>query len=63
MKIQTAQIELVALRDELDFFDQQSVRLSEPLTPLEAWSRIMADPLPLWGWRFGCGMRSRRGSG
>ena len=52
MKIQTAQIELVALRDELDFFDQLSVRLSEPLTPLEAWSRIMADPLPLLGLAF-----------
>lgn len=52
MKIQTAQIELVAPRDALDFFDQQSVRLSEPLMPLEAWARIMADPLPLIGLAF-----------
>jgi|TARA_B110000908_G_scaffold75864_1_gene91340 hypothetical protein len=52
MKIQTAQIELVAPRDELDFFDQQLAPLSEPLTPLEAWSRIMDEPLPLLGLAF-----------
>lgn len=52
MKIQTAQIELVAPRGALDFFDQQSVRLTCPLTPLEAWTRIMADPLPLLGLAF-----------
>lgn len=52
MKIQTAQIELVAPRGELDFFDQQSVGLPQSLTPLEAWSRIMADPLPLLGLAF-----------
>lgn len=52
MKIQTAQIELVAPRGELDFFDQQSVRLSEKRTPLEAWSRIMEEPLPLLGLAF-----------
>ena len=52
MKIQTAQIELVAPRGELDFFDQQSVRFAQSLTPLEAWSRIMADPLPLLGLAF-----------
>ena len=49
MKIQTAQIELVAPRGELDFFDQQSVALTEPLTPLEVWRKLMAKPMPLLG--------------
>ncbi len=45
-RITTAQIELVAPRGELDFFDQQSMHLPRALTPLEAWKRIMAEPLP-----------------
>lgn len=51
-KITTAQVELVAPRGELDFFDQQSVRLAAPLTPLEAWTAMMAEPLPLLGLAF-----------
>lgn len=50
--IKPAQIELIAPRSELGFFDQQSVQLAQPFTPLEAWSHIMGDPLPLMGFAF-----------
>jgi hypothetical protein len=50
--ITPAQVELVAPRDALSFFDQQSVVLADPLGPLEAWSQIMADPLPFMGLAF-----------
>lgn len=50
--ITPAQVELVAPRDTLHFFDQQSVVLAEPLTPLEAWTQLMADPLPFIGVAF-----------
>lgn len=46
-RISTAQIELVAPRQELDFFEQQSVSLPRPMTPLEAWTQIMAAPVPM----------------
>lgn len=36
----------------LVYHDAQSVRLPEPLTPLEAWNRIVADPLPGLGLAF-----------
>jgi hypothetical protein len=48
----TAQIELVAPRAELHFFDQQSVQLAQPLTPLAAWTQMMAKPLPLMALAF-----------
>ena len=51
-KITTTQVELVAPRGELDFFDQQSVRLIVPLSPLEAWTAMMEKPLPLLGAAF-----------
>lgn len=50
--ITTAQIELIAPRGELHFFDQHSEHLGQPVTPLEAWGHIMADPLPLLGRAF-----------
>lgn len=45
-QITPVQVELVAPRAALDFFDQQSVVVPEPLTPLEAWTCIMNEPLP-----------------
>ena len=51
-KITPSQIELVAPQEDLNFFDQQSVVLNAPLSPLEAWGQIMADPLPLMGVAF-----------
>lgn len=50
--LQTARIELVAPKADLHLFDQQSVQLAQALTPLEAWSHIMRDPLPLMGLAF-----------
>lgn len=41
-----ARARLVAPRDALAFLDSQSVRLPCDVTPLEAWRRIMANPLP-----------------
>lgn len=51
-KIQPAQIELVAPRSELAFFHQHSVGLPLQLTPLEAWTMMMADPLPFMATAF-----------
>jgi hypothetical protein len=51
-RITTAQIELVAPRAELDFFHQSSVHLPHAMTPLEAWTRITEEPLPLLGLAF-----------
>ncbi len=47
-----AQIELIAPKADLNFFDQQSVQLAAVITPLEAWFHIMRDPLPLLGLAF-----------
>ncbi len=38
--------------DKLDFFDNQSVRLSKQITPLEAWGAIMARPMPVLKFAF-----------
>lgn len=38
---------LLAPAATLDYFDQQSVLLSRPVTPLEAWNIIMAHPQPV----------------
>jgi len=51
-RITPAQVELVAPRADLNFFDQQSVVVSDPMTPLEAWTRIMAVPLPFMATAF-----------
>jgi len=51
-KITPAQIELVAPRAQLNFFDQQSVVLPREVTALEAWARAMANPLPFMGAAF-----------
>ena len=40
-------IQLVAPRDDLDFFDQQSMPLVKRLSPLQAWGIIMSQPMPL----------------
>ena len=37
---------LVAPRDQLALLDSQSVILPRRITPLRAWRRIMAQPLP-----------------
>ena len=38
---------LVDAESELDFLDRQVVVLAQPLTAVEAWRRIMAQPMPL----------------
>ena len=47
-----AQAQLVAPRERLAFLDSQSVTLPLPITPLDAWRRIMANPLPGLGLAF-----------
>lgn len=37
---------------ELDYYDSQSITLPVPITPLEAWNRITAEPHPLMRWAF-----------
>lgn len=37
---------LVAPRDSLAYHDTQSATLHRPMTALEVWNRIMAEPLP-----------------
>jgi NADPH:quinone reductase-like Zn-dependent oxidoreductase len=44
--------DLVGPRDQLAFFNRQSVLLPQPITALEAWRRIMARPLPGLGVAF-----------
>lgn len=39
-------IEILAAREELDFFDTQSIILNDRIKPLDAWNAIMANPLP-----------------
>ncbi|HRK43335.1 MAG TPA: DUF2867 domain-containing protein [Gemmobacter sp.] len=43
---------LVAPRAALVYYDQQRVTLPRPLGPVEAWNRIMANPLPGMGLAF-----------
>ena len=43
---------LVAPLDRLAYHDRQSATLPHPLTPVEAWNRIMAAPLPGMGLAF-----------
>ena len=50
--IQPTQIELVAPKAELNFFDQQSVELETPMTPLQVWTFLMKNPLPMIGFAF-----------
>lgn len=40
-------IQLLAPIAELDFFDRQSIQISKPITPLQAWCLIMSRPAPL----------------
>ncbi|QUJ75785.1 DUF2867 domain-containing protein [Sulfitobacter albidus] len=47
MKIETAQVEIIAPRDQLNFLHQHTVEMARPLTPLEAWFAMTRDPLPL----------------
>lgn len=44
MKIETAQVEIVAPRDQLAFLHQRSVEMAEEITPLEAWRCMTRDP-------------------
>src|SRR3989338_11203901 len=41
-----AQVMLVAPRAQLAYLDCQSIRLPHPITPLQAWRKVMARPLP-----------------
>jgi hypothetical protein len=38
--------DLVAPRAVLNYFDVQSITLPSPLSPLQAWTKIMSRPLP-----------------
>lgn len=40
------QADLVAPREELDFYDTRGIDLPQPMTALEAWSLAMRHPLP-----------------
>ncbi|KEJ90975.1 DUF2867 domain-containing protein [Sulfitobacter donghicola] len=51
-KITPLQVELVAPREQLGFFDQQSMTLPKEMTPLEVWTEMMADPLPFMATAF-----------
>ena len=43
---------LLAPLAELDYYDSQSVQLRRAVTPLEAWNRIMTQPMPLMSAAF-----------
>ncbi|MDF2372905.1 MAG: DUF2867 domain-containing protein [Rhizobiaceae bacterium] len=45
-------IQLLAPPAELDFFDQQTIRLSRSVTPLEAWGIMTSRPSPVLKWAF-----------
>lgn len=44
--------EFVAPRDQLAYYDRQTLTLPHPMTPLEVWRQMMARPLPLIGLAF-----------
>ena len=44
--------DLVAPRDQLAFYDSQSIPLPRPITALEGWNLQMARPLPLMALAF-----------
>ena len=44
--------DLIAPRDQLAFFDSQSIPLPHPITALEGWNLQMARPLPLMALAF-----------
>jgi Protein of unknown function (DUF2867) len=44
--------DLVAPRATLAYYDHSRITLPRPVTPAEAWTRIMANPLPLLGLAF-----------
>lgn len=46
-------VRLLASRNELDFFDHQSVTPGRPVNPLAAWNIIMARPQPVLKLAFG----------
>lgn len=50
--LQNTNIQLLAPVTELDFFDSQSIQLSKPITPLEAWNIIMSRPSLFLKWAF-----------
>lgn len=43
---------LLGERQNLDFFDSQTVRLCAPIEPLEAWNTLMARPMPVLNFAF-----------
>ena len=40
-------IHVLAPRKDLDFFDSQSIDLSQNITPLQAWNIVVSQPSPL----------------
>ncbi len=47
-----SQVRLLAPREDLRFYDSQSVELAAPITPLQAWGLIMARPSLVLKWAF-----------
>ncbi len=45
-------VQLLAPPADLDFFDQQTIRLSRSVTPLEAWGIMTSRPSPALRWAF-----------
>lgn len=45
-------IQVLAPVNKLDFFDTQSVRLSQPISPLGAWRIVMSRPMPIMRFAF-----------
>lgn len=51
-KMPGTNISLLAARENIDFFDSQSVVLPRALTPLQAWGIILSHPAPLLKFSF-----------
>ncbi|MFW2545497.1 DUF2867 domain-containing protein [Primorskyibacter sp. 2E107] len=52
MRAKTAQIQIVAAKDSLDFFDSQSADVHREYSPLDVYARISADMKDRMGWAF-----------
>jgi hypothetical protein len=48
----TSNAHILLPKDELHYFDTQSVQLLNAISPLDAWNRIMSKPMPLLNFAF-----------
>lgn len=51
-KLPNANIQILAPKEELDFFDTQSIQLFGAITPLEAWGFVLSQPKPMLKFAF-----------